>query len=181
MTKTSFRLLIVILLAASTLGACLGQDKSGGAEVSDTPKTFYFDANLGFTIEYPKNWQRLPSAPPSEAVLSWVAPDEPGRIGATLSVSVKPMTGQNRQEKILEEFTKTHPGFTLAARERVNLDREDFQAVDIVGHTPHRVFLIRIVVLPRRAYLVETSAPPEHFDLYRPLFEELTESFSPFY
>lgn len=172
MNMRALRVLLALISILALLAGCaLVPGKEG---VPEMEKTYYFDAELGFTIDYPAAWSRLRSR--SEPAVRWRDGADGDIRAVVASRPLGPTTGG--YDKMLAIFTLGHPDLVLAERREVKLG-DTVPALRLTGSTVQRTILAFLVKTDKRAYVLEFSAPSEHFPEFRPLFEEMARSFTP--
>ena len=77
---------------------------------------------------------------------------------------------------MLSDFAAAHPGFVLTSEEQTNLAGAP-SALRVLGHTPNRDILAYFITTHQRAFILEFSASSQWFESYRPIFEEMADSF----
>jgi len=178
-------ILLVLTMTATflCLTACMKPTTPVPHESDEGGKTFYFDASLGFTVEYPEGWEKQAThIRHATRGVRWTAPVTPlHREGEAVIASIPKAEGETTHEILLENFLKDHRTFTVSSREFLSGRPDKPTILEVVGHTPERVYLLRFIITEVRAFTLEFSSPPEYFDLYRHLFEEMAESFSSLY
>lgn len=160
-----------ISVLALLTGCALIPGKKGAAEVE---KTYYFDAELGFTISYPAEWSRLRNL--DEPAVRWRDGADQGIRAVIASRPLGPTTG--RYEKMLAVFTLGHPDLVLDERQEVKLGGT-LPALRLTASTDGRTILAYLIKTEKRAFTLELSAPSEHFPEFLPLFEAMADSFTP--
>ena len=161
----------LLVLALLLLGGCAAKGPDGVVIHSG----FYIDANLGFAIEHPQNWRRVPSdSRQKPAIVTWSP--EKGAEGLALSVTTfAPEEAVGGFDSLFERFRQQEPAFNVSG------EKEDaipgLAARQVSGSTPTRTWLLLLVTARRHAYILAASAPPEHFEANRELFSDLLESF----
>jgi len=157
--------------------------KNPAEQVADLPKRVYLDANLGFAVTIPEQWNRefvrSPEVSGAPYEVRWVAelPELPGK---TIEVEVAlfpPAPLEEAEAAGMEDFILAHPGFNLTARNQ--LEKLALPASESLGHTSRRNYQIFHIATPKYVYQIACSVPPEVFDNYVPLFREIIETFTP--
>lgn len=167
-------LMLFLCTLAALPSACAPEP--AGKKGAEATETYYIDAALGFAIEYPADWTRVkvPTAP----TVRWFPKTGKSReIDVMAAVtSLPPSEVAGGSERMLSDFSATHPGFVLTAREQIALSGAT-PALRVLGYTPHRTILVLIVTSSRRALVLEFSTLPEYFDQFRPVFEKMIDTF----
>lgn len=172
--KLARPLTLVFCILAIPLTACMPKfGEVGGPEHAET---YYIDAPNGFAMEYPADWIK---ARKESASVAWQPP--PGKDGAkevmAAVTSFSPSEAPGGDDRMLSDFAAARPGFVLTSEER--MDRPGgTPGLRVLGHTPTRVILALFITTGLRAFIIEFYAPPQWFDSYRPIFEEMADSFT---
>jgi hypothetical protein len=164
---------VALLLAACAAGPAADE---GAAH----RETYYYDANLGFALEHPEGWSRSKGGSDLSAeAAGWTwTPEKAGKPAVRVAVAALPAPAAAGGEERLEaNFKAAHPGFIVTSRQNLQLPAAGTPALQVVGYTPDRTFLVLFVTSGRRGFVLELSAPPEDFDRFRPAFEEMAGSF----
>ena len=160
--------LLIVLLTA-----CM--PKSGGEAGPAYVEIYYIDDPNGFAMEYPADWTKVRKAPSSVA---WQPP--PGDAGAAevmaTVTSFSPTDVPGGADRMLSDFAAAHPGFVLTSEEPMD-GPGGTPALRVMGHTPNRDILAYFITTHQRAFILEFSASSQWFESYRPIFEEMADSF----
>ena len=170
--NTTLSLTVVFCILVLPLTACMpGFGEDAGPEYVET---YYIDAPNGFAIGYPAAWGKEKRA----GSVIWHPPpgsEAEAEVMAKVT-SFSPSDVPGGYDRMLSDFTAAHPGFVLASKEQ-RAGEEEGPALRVLGRTPSRAILALFITSRLGAFIVEFSAPPQRFDSYRPIFEEMADSF----
>lgn len=180
MLRLPQKLLPLLLLLCLTMASGCSLPGLGG---NDKPvkTSYYLDANLGLGIAVPRAWSVAPSTCPrpdfDPCTVRWK-----GAGGSNLAMmieSLPPHLASGGYDSLLAYFQKAHPGFETTSIKPLALAGAPGR--QLTGHTPARSYLTTLITTANRAFVIEFSAPHEHFDGYRALFDYLLGTFTALY
>ncbi len=172
-------------IGSALLGACLVFGCTVGPEgpgSTGQKKSFYFDAELQFAVEFPTEWRlrRGRGQEPESCSVYWYAPAPAGEAEAAAEATVVACPSSRWPEgadAMRDELLAAHPGLTLERRQGVALPTGAGELLE--GRDASRHYLVTVLPTERRGYIVSLSAPVDAFEALRPLFEEMLDSFEP--
>ncbi len=167
---------IGLILGLLVLSGCAAKGSAEGGDSASAPSVFYVDANLGFAIKHPQNWQRSRPGERQEHPTTIWSP--PAGYHQDLSLTVTALTPEEAVGgfgRLLEIFRQGQPAFTVGGNE--SLDLPDGAARRVIGTTPNRSWLLLLVTARRHVFILTASAPSADFDANRGFFDDLLESF----
>lgn len=171
--------LIPLLLALSS--GC-ARRPAGEAGILEHMETYYFDAELAFAIEYPSGWrsERGSGRPPESCTVHWQSPSqkdiaEPVVRAAVVACLLSHWPGGLTAMRA--EFLAGRPALNISEEKEVVLPGG--KGIMLVGNDASRTHLAVFLETENRGYIVIFSTPGGDFENYRPLFEEILESFQP--
>ena len=145
-------------------------------------QSYYFDANLKFSVSYPADWIRVSTATaaapdtvawaPKEHVLALGGPGTLFRV-----VSRPPARWRDDAAAMRAAFAAAHAEAVLDKNQPAALPAGP--AHSFLAHSPKRTFLVYMVTTSERDYLLEFSAKPKSFEKLVPLFRDIAATFSP--
>ncbi len=162
--------LLGLLLAGLT--ACVGKAPDGGPGKVRTG--YYFDANLGFAIEHPQDWQNRRAFDKEKNRVAWLAPAKGGRVGLTITC-LAPAQAPGGFDSLLAIFRGDHPEFEPVSEE--DLELPGAPARQVIGTTSEEDLLVVLVTSSRRAFILAFTAPRNRLKAWQPLFNDMLESF----
>jgi hypothetical protein len=169
MTEAMVRLLVVLL---AVMCGCAGPAPDGTTGKARTE--YYLDANLRFVIEHPQGWQRQPTLEKGSNRVVWLAPITGDVVGLTV-ISMAPALVTGGFDSLLTRFAQDHPEFTPRGIEK--LDLPGAPARQALGSTPDSTWLVVLITSSQRAFILQFIAPQDRFEAWRPVFDEMLESF----
>lgn len=170
----------VLALALLAPGCSPGFKEKAG--ISGHRETYYFDAELAFTIEYPSGWklERGKGREPESCTVRWQSPPvqgSPEPVARAMVVACPAFRWPGGFEEMRAEFLGSHPDLTLTREEEAELPGGKGHSLE--GHDSSRTYLAVFLHSQNRGYIVAFSTPGGDFESYRPLFEDMLESFHP--
>jgi hypothetical protein len=167
--------ILVLLLAACSF---ISPKTVGGM----AKQSYYFDANLKFSVSYPETWKRVSAATAADSeTVAW-APKEHGlALGAPgvlfRVVSRPPAHWKDDAAAIRADFAAAHAEAVLDKNQLETLPAGP--AHSFLAHSPKRTFLVYLVTTSERDYLLEFSAKTKAFEGLVPLFRDIAATFRP--
>jgi len=179
-SRSIFLLCLIPLLCALSSGCATRSAEEAG--ILKHLETYYFDAELGFAIEYPSDWkfERGIGRPPESCTVHWqsaVLKDnaEPVVRAAVVACALSHWPGG--PEAMQAGFLAERPALEISEQKEVVLPGG--KATMLLGNDASRAHLAVFLRTERRGYIVTFSTPSRNFESYRPLFDEILESFQP--
>ena len=145
-------------------------------------QSYYFDANLRFSVSYPETWKRVSAPTAAEPdTVAWA----PKEHGLTLGgpgmlfrvVSRPPARWKDDAAAIRADFAASHAEAILDKNQLETLPAGP--AHSFIAHSPKRTFLVYLVTTSERDYLLEFSAKRKAFEGLVPLFRDIAATFRP--
>jgi hypothetical protein len=145
-------------------------------------ETYYFDAELAFAITYPSDWklERGSGRPPDSCTVHWQSAilkdhTEPVVRAAVVACPLSHWPGG--AEAMQADFLAARPALGISEEKEIVLPGG--KATMLLGNDASRGYLAAFLATESRGYILTFSSPPGDFEKYRPLFEEIIESFQP--
>jgi hypothetical protein len=183
MTLCRFRLIFLCftpLLLALSMGCAPRPAEDAG--ILEHMETYYFDAELAFAIEYPSDWklERGSGRPPESCTVYWQSskPEDHTEPVVRAAVVACPLSHWSGGAKAMQaDFLAERPALGISEKKEVALPGG--KATMLLGNDASRGYLAVFLDTESRGYILTFSTPGSEFEGYRPLFEEVLESFQP--
>jgi hypothetical protein len=145
-------------------------------------ETYYFDAELAFAIEYPSDWklERGSGQPPESCTVHWqssILKDNAEPVVRAAVVACPLSHWPSGAEAMQADFLAEHPALGISEEKEVVLPGG--KGTMLLGNDASRTHLAVLLGTESRGYILTFSTPSSDFEKYRPLFEEILESFQP--
>jgi len=184
MISRPFRPTLLLCCALALVGGATGCTPRSGGESGaiEQKETYYFDAERGFAIEYPSDWkiERGIGRPPESCTVRWQSPAvqgsaEPAVEAEVIACPISLWPGG--LEAMRAEFLAEHESLTLSADKSIELPGG--KGTMLIGEAAKRTRLAVFLLSENRGYRISFTTPSADFETYRPLFDEMLESFTP--
>jgi hypothetical protein len=145
-------------------------------------ETYYFDAELAFAIEYPSDWklERGSGRPPESCTVHWqtsILKDHTEPVVRAAVVACPLSHWADGPVAMRDDYLAARPALQISEEKEVTLPGG--KATRLFGKGASRTHLAVFMRTESRGYIVSFSAPAGDFGSYRPLFDEMLESFRP--
>jgi hypothetical protein len=179
-SRTISLLCLISLLFTLSSGCATRSAEEAG--VLEHLETYYFDAELAFTIEYPSDWKlERGSGPPPESctvhLQSSVLKENADPVVRAAVVACALSHWPGGAEAMQAGFLAERPDLSISEQKEVVLPGG--KATMLLGNDASRAHLAVFLRTESRGYIVTFSTPSRNFENYRPLFDEILESFQP--
>lgn len=177
------RLLPLILLTVFLLSGC-GASAPKDADGKEFTKKLYLDANLEFSLTVPEDWSRrfvtTPQSSTAPYAVLWSSPvnsEEPDGAVIEIQATVMQPEDTDDPQQLADLFSQSVPGFNTTALRP--LEDVLIPTLELLGYNAARTYRVIFIQDTDHLYLLSFSAPPEHYEEYRKIFDMVFFSFAP--
>lgn len=170
----------IALVALTIMVAACGHSAMPSEKEPDLEK-MHIDAGRFFAVALPTSWEKIDPQDKDSSAASGVTwrsrgQNANGRPDAMLrAISRPPAVAGGGFDHLEQEFFDGRPGIEEISSATTQVS--GYPARRIIGRFAGRQALIVFITSYKRAFTLEFTCQAEEFDAYRPLFEEILQSF----